>query len=184
MQHELVRSLVHEHIHTLEIPIRFEFMYHDYRGPSTIRITFITSGHSRSNIGLRASHGSADDYTMRLNLKGDSNWNQRRILHEFGHALGLEHQHQHPDSGIDWNLTELKRRFKEQRIRRSFLPKIERLRSVPYDRDSVMHYPIDKDLTNNLCRSIPLNIVLSEGDKKLLRSMYHRQPALAGARGV
>jgi hypothetical protein len=25
------------------------------------------------------------------------------VLHEFGHALGLVHEHQHPAGGIQWN---------------------------------------------------------------------------------
>lgn len=29
---------------------------------------------------------------------------QRTVLHEFGHALGMDHEHQHPDANIPWNL--------------------------------------------------------------------------------
>jgi serralysin len=25
------------------------------------------------------------------------------VLHEFGHALGCPHEHQHPEYDIDWN---------------------------------------------------------------------------------
>ena len=25
------------------------------------------------------------------------------VLHEFGHAIGLAHEHQNPDKGIKWN---------------------------------------------------------------------------------
>lgn len=37
----------------------------------------------------------------------------RVAIHEFGHALGAEHEHQRPDTGIDWNRAGVKAAFEE-----------------------------------------------------------------------
>ena len=29
------------------------------------------------------------------------------VMHEFGHALGLKHEHQSPNANIQWNMKEL-----------------------------------------------------------------------------
>ncbi len=36
---------------------------------------------------------------------------ERVVLHEFGHALGLDHEHQSPNAKLRWNKVEVKRVF-------------------------------------------------------------------------
>ena len=78
---------------------------------------------------------------------------KRTIRHEFGHALGLQHEHQHPDAPQQYNKEDLVEYLKEvhpnwsdkdiagniknqwKRISKS----AKQLKSK-YDRNSVMHY--------------------------------------------
>lgn len=70
---------------------------------SDIRISFdVSKGFTYSALGNDAKYFQQDQPTMnfsRLNV-GD-------VLHEFGHALGLAHEHQSPMADIKWNLDPL-----------------------------------------------------------------------------
>jgi hypothetical protein len=65
---------------------------------------------------------------------------QRAILHELGHKLGLEHEHQRPDRDayitIDWNKVKIV--YLEQFI--YIKPELYDYAKYPYDYISVMHY--------------------------------------------
>jgi hypothetical protein len=39
-----------------------------------------------------------------LNNVDDEKLWRRVVLHEFGHVLGLQHEHQNPNAGIKWKL--------------------------------------------------------------------------------
>ncbi|NER58876.1 peptidase M12 [Pseudomonas sp. MAFF212428] len=143
-----------------------------------IRIQMLPSGSdiNRSYIGTDALR--ANDPTMTLSeWPGDEHF-VRNVLHEFGHVLGLEHEHQHPDADIPWNTEKLLAAaqaggLSEADIRRDFLDRIERRGSLlrPYDRDSIMHYPIPNGATLGDW-SVGVNAVLSEGDKALMGLAY------------
>lgn len=78
-------------------------------GNSEIRVRFDSgSGHwsylGRDNLSIPQSR-----QTMNLELRsgvfGDNDQEWRRVVpHEFGHAVGLEHEHQHPNINIPWNV--------------------------------------------------------------------------------
>ena len=84
-----------------------------------------------------------DEPTMMLNLKGLV-WEFQKslVIHEFGHALGLDHEHQRSDfwdsMKMHINLTKVP---EGQRIR---LEKrddtMEREEACRYDPESIMHY--------------------------------------------
>ena len=53
---------------------------------------------SRSVLGKRAQDYGPDQTTMWLNLSsGGDDFKMYNVIHEFGHALGLGHEHQHSD---------------------------------------------------------------------------------------
>ena len=87
--------------------------------------------------------------TMNLALNDprmDPDFQKSLVIHEFGHSLGLEHEHQRSDFWsvlADFiNMDTVKRDpdLKEMDIARDLLKLPEGGDSSPYDPDSVMHY--------------------------------------------
>ncbi|MEO0731301.1 MAG: matrixin family metalloprotease, partial [Bacteroidota bacterium] len=75
-------------------------------GPSDIRISFVRNGSSWSVLGRQAKAVAANKATVNFGWFTDQTPERefrRTILHEFGHALGLLHEHQNPAGGIPWN---------------------------------------------------------------------------------
>lgn len=178
-EQELVRSVVWQHINTLRIPIRFVFVSPDSRGPSTVRIRFSRSGRCWSHVGLgKDSFGTRP--TMSLDLQGDLDpaETQRSILHEFGHALGLLHQHQHPDCDIRWNVARLKSRYgcDNDIIQSDWCDRVPCPVSLPYDPDSVMHYDVEVGDAYNVAHPFRAATRFSPGDELRLRLMYSKWP--------
>ena len=70
-----------------------------------VRVTFSRRG-SWSMIGKEARTIPKDEPTMNfgwLTLNSTAAEISSVVLHEFGHALGCFHEHQHPAGGIPWN---------------------------------------------------------------------------------
>jgi serralysin len=85
------------------------------RVDSDIRISFRTDGWW-SYIGSYALQIPKNDATLSLDslfLYGHENRIRNVILHEFGHALGLIHEHQHPGMSIPWIKSKLFDYYKE-----------------------------------------------------------------------
>src|SRR5918996_1323955 len=69
--------------------------------------------------------------------------------HEFGHAIGLAHEHQNPAGGIEWNeevvlrdLSGPPNSWTPEQIRHNVLEKYraDQIRGTDFDRDSIMLY--------------------------------------------
>jgi serralysin len=105
---------------------------------------------------------------------------QRVVLHEFGHALGLIHEHQNPAQGIKWNRDAVIRDLSGPP--NNWQPDvIEHNMFEPYaaketnftltDRDSIMMYPIPASWTLDGF-SVGLNSKLSDTDKSFIHAQY------------
>lgn len=185
---QLVRSTVEEHFHSLPMGIKFYFYRRGESGKADIRIKFSSVSQSRVGTSAKSVLWSRKS-TMKLYLGNagrltspDEQFKllQSRILHEFGHALGLLHEHQHPKCGKKWDMALLRQRLGWPRalIQRNFDPFAPEGKTLePYDPKSIMHYNIAEGDELYSKATAPTNLVLSEGDKRILAMIY---PARGG----
>ncbi|WDU61131.1 M12 family metallopeptidase [Pseudomonas poae] len=129
-----------------------------------------------SMIGSSARKIPQGQPTMHLDRTDDSKAFRQTALHEFGHALGLEHEHQHPEHDINWNKEAIYAQHEDKKNAYDNyfdLPTGAELLVTNYDSQSVMHYFITPDETKD-GRSVPVNYSLSKGDKAFTRKLYTR----------
>jgi hypothetical protein len=103
------------------------------------------------------------------------------VLHEFGHAIGLIHEHQNPKGGVNWNKAAVKHDLSgppnnwddatiESNMFR-FYPQTDVV-VTDVDSASIMMYLIPRAWTLDGF-SAGLNGELSVNDKALIRSVYY-----------
>jgi hypothetical protein len=99
-------------------------------------------------------------------------------LHEVGHALGLVHEHQHPEAGIKWNKEVVyndmaKHGWSKEMVNRNIFSIAEKNTHnfTAYDSKSVMVYSIPAAWTTD-GDSVKKNSDLSEGDKEGIAKWY------------
>ncbi|KAI8711358.1 Peptidase M12A domain-containing protein [Fusarium sp. LHS14.1] len=177
-----VKSLIEEHYNTLRMRIRFVFLEDDDPRASDIRVLFISHGVSSSCIGTDAER-HLQESTMTLNMHHNDQRSpedrqkhrQADVLHEFGHALGMEHEHAHPECPIKWNyrIVQGRRGWDAQKVTHNYrkLDKTSMTIRNAYDPKSIMHYPVERgDAQGGTV--IPMNTELSDGDKEFLIWIY------------
>lgn len=145
-----------------------------------IRISFNKKG-SYSYVGLDARNRKPAEETMNLGwIDSSKTENQLKsvILHEFGHALGLLHEHMNPLSNIKWNKPVVYAYYlqyegwsKEMVDAQVFDRYSVSMTNRAYDPKSIMHYPIPASFTTDNYAIAP-NYELSEQDKKLIAELY------------
>ena len=107
----------------------------------------------------------------------------RVVLHEFGHALGLTHEHMSPAGGIPWNREQVIRDLSgppnnwtlaqiENNMFRQF--EVVETNFTALDPQSIMMYPIPAKWTTNGF-SVGTNSTLSPTDKTFIRKQYPRR---------
>lgn len=148
-----------------------------------IRIAFKQGAGSWSYLGTVCREIDPPDPTMNYGwLTPDSPDDElkRVVLHEFGHALGLIHEHQNPEGGIDWNeaaviadLSGPPNNWDMDQIKTNVLNHYDpdAVISTPVDKDSIMMYPIPQSWTNDGF-SADLNTGLTDDDKHLIQQVY------------
>jgi hypothetical protein len=149
-----------------------------------IRVTFAADLNDNwSAIGRQAEKIDKSRPTMRLGdvRRGTPDDRVRQVIrHEFGHALGLRHEHQHPQGGISWDkravVADLTARgWTEREVETNFFKVFETsfmcLGSPGFDPKSIMMYPIQ---AHWLQRGSPVgeNYELVSADRACVRSLY------------
>jgi len=157
--------------------IKFQFVT---AGPAEIRIRLGQGQGHNSYIGIMSTidpesesmNLDTTDFRTDLQLQGT-------VLHEFGHALGLLHEHSSPVSGIQWNKPLI---YKEYWARYGWdsatvdaqvfdIYRLSYTNGTRYDQKSIMHYPIESWETLN-GYTVPWNYHLSANDKQLIAALY------------
>lgn len=147
-----------------------------------IRISFQEQG-SWSYIGTDALLIPRDKPTMNYGWLGrdtDPTEYQRVVLHEFGHALGLIHEHQNPATTIPWDKEAVYQYYsgppnywsREQTDRNLFLTyDRDKTQFSRFDKDSIMLYPVEQRFTIGDF-SVGWNKQLSQLDKEFIGQQY------------
>jgi hypothetical protein len=178
MQQALVRKYAPIWITNLA---NLEFSWED--GPDTdIRISFAGRG-SWSVIGTTAKNIPKDEPTMNFGwLTPDVTEDEARrvILHEFGHALGLIHEHQNPINEIKWNkpaviadLTQPPNSWDRATIEHNMFEQYPRneIEGTELDSHSIMMYPLPASWILE-GEPVGLNANLSANDKEFIKKAY------------
>jgi len=149
-------------------------------GNAEIRVRFGNIGHN-SYVGTDNLLIAQNLQTMNFQLTDNSvESDVRRVaLHEFGHALGLNHEHQNPFANISWDKPKvyayyaLNQGWSQQMVDAQVLNKqaFETTQHTGLDPQSIMSYSIPASLTTNGF-SIPWNTVLSAVDKEFIGKAY------------
>jgi serralysin len=147
-----------------------------------VRVSFHGTGYW-SYIGTQARHFPKSEQTLNLQFGPNESDTEihRVVLHEFGHALGLIHEHESPLAQIPWNKPEVYKFFgappncwSHQQVDIQVLtkePPSPDLPATTFDRDSIMEYPVAASLTTDH-REIGWNTDLSETDKTFIAKLY------------
>ncbi|MCS4246696.1 M12 family metallopeptidase [Pseudomonas sp. BIGb0164] len=129
-------------------------------------------------IGTDAKNVPLSEPTMHLERLDDSREFRAKALHEFGHALGLLHEHQNPEHDINWDIDAVyegytSEHFPKELVYSQFLklPVGDHLLVTRYDSKSIMHYDFP-DIVTLDGRGVGANTHLSEGDKAIVRKLY------------
>lgn len=138
-----------------------------------IRITFDSDDGAWSYIGTDATQIPSDQATMNLGfLDGGT------AAHEFGHAIGLVHEHQNPAGGIEWNRDEViadlsgpPNNWSLEQIENNVFRKYsaDQIRGTEFDGNSIMLYFFPDEWVSN-GPGTRRNETLSEMDKAFVAS--------------
>ncbi len=152
-------------------------------GISEIRVAFDAVG-SFSYVGKDNLSIPVNQKTMNLDFSSPGStesYIKSTVLHEFGHALGLGHEHQNPLSSIPWNAPAVyafyaQMGWSQQKVNEQVLNKLQwpQTQQTDYDPQSIMQYPVSASLTTNGF-SIPANTQLSATDKSFIGKVYSNQ---------
>ena len=159
------------------------FVFVNANENADIKINFDNSNASWSYYGNYCQNISQNQASMNFgwfnNSTPDAEFS-RTAIHEFGHALGMVHEHQNPNVTIAWDRPAVYAYFGgapnywsaqqvDNNILNTFSP--SQTNSSSYDRASIMHYFFPNGLTTD-GSTFTQNNVLSDTDKSFIGGIY------------
>ena len=152
-------------------------------GKAQIRVTFTQGAGSYSYLGTDALQIASNKETMNFGWFNDNTSDtefSRTTIHEFGHALGMIHEHQHPLAAIPWDTDAVYAYYagypnywSQADVDNNLFAKYSTSQTQfsAYDPQSIMHYSVSSALTTNGF-SVGSNNVLSATDKAFIADAY------------
>ncbi|WP_103865781.1 carbohydrate-binding protein [Aquimarina sp. I32.4] len=141
---------------------------------------FADDGGSWSYLGTDSNnHAHSMHFGWFNNNTSDTEF-RRTTIHEFGHALGLIHEHQNPVAGINWDKEAVyayyagpPNNWSRAQVDNNLFRRYEKNISnySVYDPKSIMHYPIPAEHTIDGV-AVGSNSQLSATDKSFIASIY------------
>lgn len=157
-------------------------------GASQIRISFAEKDFSWSTIGTDALTVPSTEATMNygwLEPGTELREYQRVVRHEFGHALGMIHEHQNPAASgrIPWDRPKVYAYYAQQGWNRADVDhnifavyEEDSTNHSTFDPDSIMQYAVPDSLTVG-SYAIGWNTAFSPTDIEFMRRQYPRNAA-------
>lgn len=177
---EYVRSKVKYYAVFWENYANIKFNFSQSASPH-ILISFVNGAGSWSYVGAYsakvAAQGNPSMNFGWFNSSTSESEFKRTTLHEFGHALGLLHEHRNANNTIQWNLPVVYNYYQQQgwskdKVNEQVLGRYSvSLTNRQYDPLSIMHYPIPKEHTLN-GYSVGWNTNISAKDIELMKEIY------------
>ncbi|MCC6761185.1 MAG: hypothetical protein IT252_08200 [Chitinophagaceae bacterium] len=159
--------------------IKFEFVQ---SGRANVRVMFSQKKSNYSMLGTYCNSVPQNEHTMHFDsvgLTASNSWG-RTVVHEFGHAIGMMHEHFSPMSGIQWNMDTLYADYAKVGWGKDdvdnqvvYVAKQTYTNGTAYDPKSIMHYPVNPRHTKN-GYSVGWNMIMSDGDKRMAAILYPR----------
>ena len=190
--------------------VNLNLQFGNYGNSADIRITFAHENQAYSRLGTQSTwYKGSSEQPESMNLgwldephsgsfqwKGvtytfpgcvwcSSNQNGSVIIHEFGHALDMVHEHQNPEGGIQWNVPAVLSYFRgapnywnDDQIYFNVIDKYASslLNASEFDPQSIMLYAFPSSLTTNGVGT-QANAIMSPTDIEWMRRVYGDPPS-------
>ncbi|CAH1002693.1 hypothetical protein LEM8419_03565 [Neolewinella maritima] len=172
---EAQRAFVRRHCVAWTEFANLTFVFTPDASIAEVRIAFNEGQGSRSYLGRDALNIPVQYETMNFGWLDEA-----VVLHEFGHMLGLAHEHQNPNEPIQWDkdrvyadLSQAPNYWDKATIDHNIFKAYElgAVDSSPLDKDSIMLYQVPSRWTLNGF-SAGFNTALSEVDKAFVARIY------------
>ncbi len=160
-----------------------DFRFVGYDPNAQVRVAFSRQGHW-SALGTDSQNRfamPANSMNLALTPADDDDTFRAIILHEFGHALGLIHEHQNPEAGIPWDVPAVYAYFQRRYgwppsqtfdnvLKRMQVPSGQ-MATTEFDPTSIMIYEVPAALTGGKYE-LRRQSRLSDHDKQLISRLY------------